>query len=732
MVVQDDLAEPDALTVEAVPDKEESARVLAQVTQKLGLVRSDKEFHDKAFKQMRKDMFMAFHGRDESYAETNYKTNIAGRHVKQKTAALYAKNPEATAARNDRLDFELWDENPKSLMMAFEITQAAQLALQQAAMSAQIDPITGMAVPVDPILPPGFEQARAIIADFQKGTAYRTLVEKVGRTLEILFAKSLRDQRPLNFKMAAKALVRRACTCGVGYIELGFVRQYGPRPDLDAQLSDSRVRLDHLRRLTEEALAGDIDEDDAEMAELEASLAALQTEPEIVLNEGLSFDFPQSTKVIPDQLTTQLVGFVGARHLTIEYLFTIDQVKEFFPDFDVEKSGFRGYGSDGKSIEGPAQAEIPFDDDMDDEDEYKKDGNGKGLVCVWKHYDKLSGLVYYLADGAKQFLREPAPPDVFVEDFWPLYALTFNAVESEKHLFPKSDVALLADSAMEHNRSRQGMREHRSAARPRWATSKGLLDEAGRDALANAKPFDVIEVNKDPATKIDQVLEPIPVEGVDMNLYATEAFEQDRQMAVGTSDASYGAVSRATATESAIAANSTLSSDDSSKDDLDDFPSVIARAASQILFAEMSEEQVKKIVGPGAVWPQQTIAEIANEMFLEVEAGSSGRPNQAVEIENFTKLAPIIMQIPGVDMVEFGKEAIRRLGDKLDVNKFIMAGAPSIVAQNQMAQPATGDPTTDPSLQGGEGGANAPTQPEQESPGGPVPMGGNQTERPAA
>jgi hypothetical protein len=40
----------------------------------------------------------------------------------------------------------------------------------------------------------------------------------------------------------------------------------------------------------------------------------------------------------------------------------------------------------------------------------------------------------------------------------------------------------------------------------------------------------------------------------------------------------------------------------------------------------MSESSsVLKIVGRGAVWPQVSLAEIAGEVFLEVEAGSTGQ-----------------------------------------------------------------------------------------------------------
>lgn len=711
--------------LETSSEKPEPApNVAAHVAKIIGTIKSDKTFHKKAFDQMTADMFMAMKGRNKDWSENNYKANFAGRHVKQKTAALYAKNPKAVARRAERLDFAIWDENPQSLMVAMQTVQAAVAAQQQAAMMPPEVTAMGQLVPAQPQLPPGFAEAQALIADFQQGMAYRKQIDKVGKTLEILFARALRDQEPLTFKESAKQMVRRAATCGVGYVELGFVRQYGPRDSLTAQLADTKGRLDHLRHLTEGVVEGDITGDMAEIAELEASLKSLQTEEEIVLREGLIFDFPASTKVIPDQLTTSLNGFVGARHLAIEYLFTVDEVAELFPGSDL-KTGYTGYGADGKAYGGPAQMEIPFD--SEGENPEPMDASGKGLVCVWKYYDKPSGLVYYVADGHKAFLREPAPPDVFVEKFWPVFALTFNAVESETELFPPSDVYLLKDQQDEHNRSRQGMREHRKAARPRWATSKGLIDEEGQQAFKDANAFDVIQLNKDPQTKISDVLEVVPVPGVDPNLYATEQYEQDRGLTVGMNEASYGGIAKATATESSIAANSTMSSDSASADDLDSFLTAVARAGSQILLDEMSEEQVMQIVGPGAVWPDLSLSEIASEIFLEVEAGSSGRPNQAVEIDNFSKMAPLIMQIPGVDPTEFARLALKIFDDRMDITKLLVAGVPSIMSQNQIMQPPTGDPATDPSAQGAQGANNTPAPAQQESPGTGPAFGSNQT-----
>jgi hypothetical protein len=707
---------------------DDPARVLAHVAKIIHTIKSDREFHKKVIGpngQMRADMFMAMKGRDKDWSEKNYKANFAGRHVKTKTAALYAKNPTAVAKCAERLDFAIWDENTQSLMLAFQALQAGVAAQQQAAAQPPSITAMGQPVPAQPQLPPGFQEAQALIQDFQQGMAYRKQMDAVGKTLEILFARALRDQEPLTFKEAAKQLVRRACTCGVGYVELGFIRQYGPRDDLTSQLADAKVRLDHLRHLSEEAVEGEITEEMAEAAELEASIAALTAEPDIILREGLTFDFPASTKVIPDQLCKSLTGFVGARHLAIEYDFTVDEVEELFPGCDI-KSGYSGYGTNGSLLDDPSQASLDFDDE-DGESHDLIDAKGKGLVRVWKYYDKPSGLVYYVADGHKSFLRPPAPPDVFVEKFWPVFALTFNAVESEDELYPPSDVYLLRDGQNEHNRSRQGMREHRDAARPRWGTTAGMLDDEGTEALKHAKPFDVIKLNKDPQTKLSDVLEPIPVPGVDPNLYATEQYDQDRGGVVGASESTYGGVAKGTATESAIAASSVTSSDGSSSDDLDSFLTVVSRAGSQILLKEMSEEQVKKIVGPGAMWPTLSLQDIAGEVFLEVEAGSSGRPNQAVEVDAFTKMAPIIMQIPGIDHVEFAREALRILNSKIDLTKMLTSGVPSIIAMNQAKQPATGNAASDPNQQGPKGGQNAIAPPQQVSPGTGPAFGGNQT-----
>src|SRR3546814_4156931 len=90
-------------------------------------------------------------------------------------------------------------------------------------------------------------------------------------------------------------------------------------------------------------------------------------------------------------------------------------------------------------------------------------------------------------------------------------------------------------------------------------------------------------------------------------------------------EANLGGAAGATATESSIAEGSRISSLESNTDDLDELLTTLARATGQLMLMELSVEKVIEIVGPGAAWPNLDREAIVSEIFLEIEAGSSGR-----------------------------------------------------------------------------------------------------------
>ena len=691
---------------------EAEKRLVAKLTKR---VRDDRAKHKEAFKRMRHDAYIARCGAEQGYPADSYKVNITGRHINQKVAALYAKNPKAVARRRETLDFQVWDETEQTLMQALAAVAQAQMATFDPASAPAMDPV------MNPAADPMVQQAMAMVMDYEQGMRRRQMLEKIGRTLEILFAYYTNEQVPLDFKTQMKRLVRAACTTGVGYVKLGFQREYEANAGVRERLADFRTQLQKIEQMQGELAEGNDPEQESKTRELEIAIQALQEQEFVLIREGLVFDFPEPTAVIPDKMTRSLQGFIGARWVTVEHLYTPDEVKRQF-GVDLGKD-YKAYSDDGtyRDIEEPE-----FDFGSVEEGE-KQAGD---MVCVWEHYDRESGVMYLMCDGYRGFLREPGAPEVYVEDFWPVYALTFNEVTDPSCLFPPSDVTLMFDMQRAYNATRQGQREHRKAARPRFATAKGVLDDEDKMKLASAAPFEVVDLAVPAELNIAQALQPIPVPGVDPNLYETGTIFTDVQLTVGAQEAQFGAVAKATATESSIAEGSRIASVDSNVDDLDAFLTKIARAAGQILLRELSAETVTKIAGPGAVWPQMTLDQIVEELVLEIEAGSSGKPNQAQEIRNWREMLPFLVQMPNINPTWLARETLKRLDDRMDLTEAITENIPAIVAQNRLATMGPGGapppaPGAAPEDQGGAGADN--TERPADQPGGSdAPMGNNQ------
>jgi len=199
---------------------------------------------------------------------------------------------------------------------------------------------------------------------------------------------------------------------------------------------------------------------------------------------------------------------------------------------------------------------------------------------------------------------------------------------------------------------------------------------------------------------------------------------EDILRTTGIQEANLGGTSNTTATQSQIAEGSRMTSMGSNIDDLNDLLTQLARNGGQILLREMSQERVKQVVGQGAVWPANPEAQnVANEILLEIEAGSMGRPNQAQEIANAQRLYPLLIQLPGIDPEFLAKDVLRRLDDRLDLTEAFKSALPSIIAMNGAAGGGAPGPTM-PGAGAGAGAAMGTQGPmNAPAPGGPAPGG---------
>ena len=622
--------------------------------------------------------------------DDRYVANVCIRHVQQRTAELYPNNPTMKATKRAKMIATTWDGSGQSLMQA---QQASMLAAQYM-------------LPPDP-------QSAAIMQDAALVQQWDQLLERIGKTLELLYDYNV-DEQTHSFKSGMKMTVRRAIITSVGYVKLGFQRAMRMRPEIEARIADMSERLAHIERLAGDLADGEIQENSADVEALRISIESLMTEGQIVVREGLTFDYPDSTSVIPDPKCRTLRGFLGADWVAQEYLLSVDEIEEIYM-VDVG-TGYTVYDENGHCTDTTAE----FSNDHyragggDEGDQYKTN-----RACVWEIYHRKDGTVYVVCDGFPDWLQKPSPPDSVTQRFWPWYAFVLNEGYSEKKLFPQSDIDLIRDMQLELNRARQGLREHRRANRPKTAVAAGVLEEPDKDKLRTHPANALLELNAlAPGQKIDDVLQVVKMPPIDPAIYDTAPVWEDVLRVLGSDQADMGSsTSGATATEVSVAEFSQNTDATSIIDDMNDMLTELARGASEILVLNVSPQIVQQVVGPGAVWPELDKQSVAENVWLEVDVGANGPPNVQQDVQHLVQLVPLLQRVPGISPEWLARQLIRRMGDDIDISEAFAEGAPSIEAMNQIASHppappgASGGPGDDEDSEGGGTGRGPPRPP---------------------
>lgn len=673
----------------------------AFVGERIKAIRDDKQCWAYAFKRMRKDMRFA-NGKEQwpgqTEADERYMVNLTYRHIRNRVAAIYAKNPTPVAKPVAKLRYIIWDGKADSFMQA-----QAMLAGQMPANPAQT------------------MWAQQVMMEAAQGQERLNMLKKVGRTGELLIQHFMREHSP-SFKRGMKRVVRRGKTMGVGYVRLDYKRVTKQDPSIGEGLLDMKGRLERLEALQADVRDGETDPYSADIEELKQARDALLRRRDAVLREGLQFDFPFPMNVIPHAATMQLDGFVGGEWITIEHALSVQRVKEVYK-IDLGKN-FKPYR---RTKDGSVKEAYVSESDGKSSPHYDK----KCLALVWEHYHKPTGLIYTLCDGYPGYLTKPMEPVTDLERFWPIYAYVPNEMEDDEDIYPLSDTRLLYHVQKEYNRIRESLRQHRYANRPLYLARDIALPTSGEEddpikTLAEHRAHEIITLsgldkNEDPA----KVLRPMETVRIDPNMYETESVYSDSLRAVGSQQVDFGGTSGDTATEVAAARETRQVDDNDDIDALDMLLSDLFRDAFKVCLKETPASEVRRIVGPGAVWPQLSRQEIAEELDLEVLGGSTGKPDVAREIANFERLGNFVVQLPGLSPYKIAGKVVQWIDPSGDLGEWMAEGAPSIIQLNAMmkqqtAQPQGADMAREPAAQGPRGADNTLRGPQNNLGGQPA------------
>lgn len=669
---------------------EQSNEVLAaraNVKRWQSIIKKDRAHWAKDFERMRDNMNFVFglqwHGQTNINDE-HYTNNVTLRMVKQKEATLYARNPEVEVFTRKRMDFAVWDEQEITIQAA--AAHASQLTNPN-------DPLHQGPQPVPPAL-------IQLFMDYENGQNTKALREKVAKTLTYLCTYDIDAQKP-DFKEQMKNMViDSAIVCGVGYCRVNFVSESKDEgPMRTTEMVDSILdRVKRAQAIVERIEKGEVEMDSAQVQELKSLMASVsasaQLGDEVLDAERIEYDFPLPTAIIPSRSTRALTEWVGTTHIAEEHIVPLEEANAFFgTDIKVGEGegGAKKYGGEGADQE-------PIDVAGE-----KPDPISKPLVCMWTVYDKRTKTRFVLCDGWKDYVLPPEPVIPAVSGFWPIAALTFNQTvvdpQCKASIFPPSDVDLARSPQKERNRTRDALRDHRNASAPAYIVRKGSLSKNDRDALAAREPNQVIELDSIPGdVKPSDFINILQVVPINPSLYDTRPQDEDILYATGSQEANLGpAKPNVTATVGTIAEQSRMTVTSANVDSLDGFLSRIVRMAGEMRLRTASADLVKQLVGIGAVWPEQEREAYIALLLIQIKAASSGKPNQAIAVANFERLAPLLLQA-GANPVAVIEEGVRRLDDRLDVTKFFpvatpplasaVAAAPSANAPSPQAQPS--------------------------------------------
>lgn len=605
-----------------------------------------------------------------------YKANVTDQVIQQLVASLYAQNPKVKASIRERIDYTVWNGDATQLDAAIAVVRMApELAANG------INPQT-----------PQIMEADAIVQDAYAVHKYREFLERKGKTLELAYLYYL-DEQSEDFFSNFQQVIRRALISAIGWVKLGFQREMGFDNVMERKIGDQRAQIKRAESLdgdegSEEDRAADIEEKKRILEGLEAQ--------EVVLREGLIFDFPLARNVIIDPKATSWSDLTSADWMCEIHPLTKKEMGDEFPDLDLDKL------DDGNTADGGKIKVHPTEKEEKGSTKASRGMSEEDFYRVYEFYSKIDGLCYWFMDGRDEYLREPGLPNVDVEGFYPYENLIFNPNENVDDTTPESDVSKMRDAQEALNQKRQWSLDHTRHSLPKYVAPATAMDDEVKKALENSDEVGLVILLKamQEGQKVSDILQKLETVGLDPNMYATYEQTQDITMSTNASQAQVGNTSKGTATAASIAQSSYTNVVDVKRTAVDKLLNRISRKASQILQTEMSAESIQEIVGRGAVWEESSRIDIYKEVYLKIEAGSSGLPNEAEELMKAEKLLPLMLQNPRVDPMWLAETMAKLMDSKVDLSSAILE-SPALAVESASTEAMGG-------MNQVMGGVNAP------------------------
>ena len=536
-------------------------------------------------------------------------------------------------------------------------------------------------------------------------SAYRKM-RLFGKTCEIILNRFIDDA---GLKRRAKSALRAAKTTGIGWVKVYYQTKKEPNPIIVNRIRDTQDDLERMQFLQSEVSDPETKEHrERQMLEIQQYVDSLSKEKDMIVSEGLVIDVVDSNNILLDVSTIRNFD---------DYQFAPFIAEAIWMNKEEARSRWGKIPAGTKDYALNKEESYPQKIGVDRKtvDEGRQD-----LIKIFEIHDRMNKLVHYLPDGATEFLQEPISPTFVGEQWYPYFPLAQNLVDGQ--FFPLSDVSLLMELQDEHNSARTRFKEHRDICIPHWVGKREEVTERDGNSIKDATAGEIALIDGISGQPIRNSVDVFAPPPIDPAVYDTSHTERDIEKVVGGGEATQPKSNRSrTLGEAQMLSNDMQGQVTADTDEVEDWFSKIAKHVLELLLQTLTIEQVTAIAGPesqikqdeqgmptgemsdGVVWPANELnrGQIFNLLKLQIQAGSSGKPNKEKETQLWTqfvlpKMTELISTVAQLreqkqddlseSLIRLAQETLRRLDERFDVEEFLPRQTEAPPSQDEMAQ----------------------------------------------
>ncbi len=502
-------------------------------------------------------------------------------------------------------------------------------------------------------------------------------------------------------KKAARKQVRSTLSVGPGWLKVVMSHETKVDPQVQSELNDLEDNMQRLQftldQIDDPESELDVDETKVKMAEAKLLQQSLLDKLEVIHRSGMVFDYVQAEDMqisldVPD-ISDHLDADWNGNEI---YVRTTDLGRRFprLSKEDIKQAVAYNQVRPKKRQEDDDQTVAMEFNSKEPAGRYRKatevvDKSGVTFARVIEVWDKRDNHIKTMVDGVKRWAREPFPPAFATSRFYPYFGLFLFEVDGSRH--PQSLSGRLMKLQDEYSSKRSNSRLAAERSVPGTLFDATAITPEDARKIEGAVSQELIGLNPIKGDDLRKAFTAKPIPQVDPLVFNTQPILADMERLSGVQEALSSAITvQKTATEAKIQDQGFNSRSAADRDTIEDLLQDLAEYTLELAIQGVPPEQAQRLAGPKAFWPvDMDIDDIVTLAEIDIKAGSTGKPDEESLRQSWSVLLPLVQSIMtaiqnaqlmgnipmAVALRNLLEETMRRLDERIDVDKFIPQGA---------------------------------------------------------